>query len=162
MTDSGYARTNLLVATLQRAGRPMTTAELRDEATGLARAEGWPGVHVAETLSRRSIAALMRNLARSGARVSEGPCGFDPDARRPTPTYRAVHPDAHAPIPPPPEDEDASEAATAAGMDTAQMLAVIDIGDEVCGAVQRFLRDVQDIQRRARQRLHDAGWERGA
>lgn len=160
MSNHTHVRAQLLLATLQRAGRPMGTSDLRDEAAGLALAEGWCVTQLATYLSRRNIAALMRNMVRDTPHVQDGPAAYDAEARKPTPTYVATRPNPQAVIPPPPDDlATTDEPSPLQQMDREQMLAVLDVSDQICGAVSRFLRDMQDIQSRARRDLQAKGLE---
>lgn len=151
----------LMLCALLRAGKPIDSGALFDAVVGLGVCTGWPHDQL-ERLTRQSVAQRMRSLVRSG-RARQCGVGVDEDNRRPVPLYAPTTPyDVAAPVPEPTMDglpAHDGDGRTYDAMTRPQLLAVIEVSDEISAAVGRFMRDMSDIQRRARLALSGAGLE---
>ncbi|MGC1550509.1 MAG: hypothetical protein WA777_18460 [Rhodanobacter sp.] len=152
-------RNQLLLAALQRAGKPVGSEELLDLAVGLAVGSDWIPEQVA--LNRKSIAKRLQNMELTGEVVQCG-SGMDESSRRTTPLYKPTagyNPAAEVPPPPTvsskPELESPYE-----GLDRSQLLAVLDVHEAFAECVGRFMTDLNQLREKARRRLTAAGLER--
>lgn len=154
-------RNQLLLAALQRAGKPTASDDLLDAATGLALADGWEPEQVAE-LNRRSVATRLRHLEQGGVVRQDG-AGLDERARRTTPLYVPTGGwNARAAIPAPPatsEGRARRDASPYAGMNTAQLVALLEVHDSVTECVGRFLQDMNRLNEQSRRKLLAVGLE---
>jgi len=151
---------DLLLAALQRAGKPRTSGQLLDAATGLALAEGWDTEQRAK-LSRKSVAKRLQGMESRGLVRAEGST-FDEDQGRMTPLFLPVSGyDARALVPAPPSTEHApsSKASTYDGLNRSQLLAVLDVHDAFAECIGRFMADLSQQREKARQRLLAVGVE---
>jgi hypothetical protein len=142
MTDT---RNQLLLAAMQRAGKPLTSGDVLDEATGLAEAEGWQAQHLAD-VTRKSVSKRLQNMATgSTPLVLVAGSALDEASRRMTPTYApAAGYDVHAPIPPPPAAPPARANTPFDGLTTVQSVTLLDVQDELLAV---FGRQMQSMQR---------------
>lgn len=147
----------LIVCALRRGMKPLDSGQVLDRVHGLAAAAGWPEEPMA-TVSRQVVSRRLRALTEQH-RVQQVGVALDSAHRRPVPTYGPVDgydPDADVPDAPGQADEEA-ESLGYEDMSRAQLLTVIGVMDEVAGTVGRFMRDLEDVQRRAKRALTDAG-----
>ena len=150
------ALNNLLLAALQRAGKPQASDDLLDAAVGLGLAEGWEPADVC--LSRRSVAARLKNMEASGLVKCQG-VRIDDSNRQTTPTYVPVGGyNPNALVPPPPERA-AKQTTTPTtqydGMSRSQLIALLEIGDDIAGEVSRFMVSMERLVVRSKRRLID-------
>lgn len=150
MTD---ARNELLLSALKRAGEPLDSDALLNQASELALDHFWTPDHLTG-LSRKGVAKRCRDMAESGVMNSAG-VGIDAGSRRTTPKYAPVGGyEPQAPVPQPPELPAPPPMDSAyAAMHRIQLLAVLDAHDDVLECVSRFLREMTDVRERARRRL---------
>lgn len=157
-------RNDLLLATLQRAGKPLASDDLLDGACGLALDAGWDPAQSAE-LTRKVIAQLLKHLVARGV-VRVAGSKFDEGARRSTPTYEPTKGyDPHALIPTgptPPTRVDPNSTFNA--MNRAQVIAVLDAQDEMLSkfagglaGLQAFLTGFMATREKVRARLVAVG-----
>jgi hypothetical protein len=159
-------RDELLLAALKRAGKPLDSSDLLDEATGLALAD-WEPDQV--KLNRRSVAKRLQNMLTAGL-VTHAGVGVDDAARRTTPLFAPVGGyDAHAPVPLPPEArQPAKQSGPFEGLTTAQTITLMDVQDELLAvfvrqqkaqqqAQQLLFTELQAVREKVRGRLVAAG-----
>lgn len=172
MNDEAFReyRQDFALAVLLRSSRPMTAGDVAEHIAvlGLAEAhpeECWRGA------SPAAIAGHLRALETRGLVQKEGE---RPNMRagRPEPMWRPVAEyDRTASIPPAPLlDEEATDnfALTPPAptpdnpyenLSRPQLYTLLGVHDEISGACYRFLREMQDINERARRQLSAAGVE---
>lgn len=151
-------RNQLLLAALQRAGKPLASDDLLDAAVGLALAEGWTPEQTRE-LSRRSIAARLQNMLASGLVVQTGDA-LDDAARRLTPLFApAAGYNARAMVPgsPTPGRADTARESPYGSMDRTQLMAVLEAHDDMLECIGRFFTDLTTVREKVRRRLQAAG-----
>lgn len=150
---------DLLLATLRRASRAMSSDDLLDMASGEALANGWSAADTAR-LTRRSIASRLQGMEDKGHIRLDG-SKMDQVARRMTPCYVPVAGfDAKAAMPPPPRRVQVAEGDAGAnynGLSQGQLLTVMDAQDALIECVSRFLADLSVTREKARKRLETAG-----
>jgi DNA-binding Lrp family transcriptional regulator len=155
-------RDELLLAALKRAGKPLDSSDLLDEATGLALADWEPGQ---VRLSRKSVAKRLQNMLTAGL-VTHAGVGVDDGARRTTPLFAPVGGyDLRAPVPPPPaERPPAKQPGPFVGLTTAQTVTLMDVQDELLSlfgrhlqAQQQFFAELAAVREKVRGRLLSAG-----
>jgi hypothetical protein len=159
----------LLLATLARAGRPLSTGDLMDEATGLALHELWTSGDV--KLNRKRVAGIMQSLKDKGL-VKESAMTVDEEHRRPAPTYELVDRERNYPVPPPPTAKVSTMPVRAApppesaygDLSRTEMLVLLDAQDELLGVFARnmaamasFAHELAAARERCRARLVAAG-----
>lgn len=150
----------LLVCALQRSMREVTSEELLDMAMGLAESAGWTPADLAG-LTRKAVAKRLQSLASSGQAQQVGQ-SLDTRSRRLTPSWApTIGYDPDAEVPDAPAGRDAVRDDALDDMTPNQLRAVIDVGDDICGAVGRFFRDMEDVRDRARRKLAAVGLEPG-
>lgn len=157
-------RNQLLLAALQRVGKPLASDDLLDAAVGLALAEGWTPEQTRE-LSRRSVAARLQNMLASGLVVQAGDA-LDVASRRLTPLFAAAagyNPRAAVPGPPTPTRADAARSESPySSMDRTQLMVVLEAHDDMLECIGRFFADLTTVREKVRRRLKTAGLgERG-
>ena len=154
-------KNQLVLAALQRAGKPSGSEDLLDAAVGLATGEGWAPEQLSD-FNRRSIAKRLQNLEEQGL-VKPAGAGLDQRARRSTPLYTPTGGwDQRAPVPTPPalsSDIGRIGQRAHAAMDRTQLLALLDAQDDLLGVMHRFLGDLQAARERHRARLAAVGLE---
>lgn len=157
---------DLLLAALQRAGKPSTSGDLVDAATGLALAEGWNPEQAAK-LTRKSVAKRLQHMEKAGDVRTEG-SAFDTTLDRMTPTFVPVRGfNARAPVPTPPgEHAPTGKAGSYESMTRTQLIAVLDVQDEMLAEFARHLQEQERffvrlgaIREKARARLLAVGLE---
>ena len=150
---------DLLLATLRRGNRPMSSDDLLDTAVGEAQANGWSTADTAR-LNRRSIAVRLQGMEDKGLIKLDGG-KLDTGARRMTPCYVPVDGfDPKATMPPPPRRTQSTgddAPANYRGLSQSQLLTVMDVQDALIECVQRFLVDLSTTREKARKRLASAG-----
>lgn len=135
-------RNELLLATLRRAGKPLDSGDVLDEATGLALGEGWQPEQV--QLSRRGASKRLQHLVLEGHVKAAGEA-LDEGSRRMTPLYAPVAGyDLRAPVPAPPAVETVVKPSPHADLDRSQLLVLLDVQDDLLAV---FVRQMQDTQR---------------
>lgn len=149
-------RQALLLAAMRRAGKPVSSDTLLDEAAGLALANGWP-VGQVSSLNRKAVAQRLRMLVEAG-QARECGTTVDVAARRATPLYEPTAGyDARAAAPPPPAADPASvpprEASPYEGRSRQQLLALLDVQDSLLDCLRRFLVDLDAEREKSRARL---------
>lgn len=159
----------LLLAALCRAGKPRTSGELLDEATGLALAEGW-GSKQAAKLSRKGVAKRLQAMKDKGLVRTEGST-FDDDQGRMTPLFAPADGyDARALVPAPPQGQAAAVAAEAGspldGKTRTQILAMFDAQSELLAQFEAGMRmqlahmqQMNELREKLRARLMAVGLE---
>ena len=138
------ALNSLLLAALQRAGKPLASDELMDQAVGLGLNEEWP--HHSLKLNRKSVARRLTSMEEAGL-VRVVAQKRDPVSRRDTPTYEPSagwNPDAVVPAP----DSDAERQGTStrsvySDMTPRQRLAVFESHDIMLEGISRMLTHLQ-------------------
>lgn len=151
-------RNQLLLAALQRAGKPLASDDLLDAAVGLALAEGWTPEQTRE-LSRRSVAARLQNMLASNLVVQVGDA-LDETSRRLTPLFAPTglyNPRASVPCAPTPGRADAGRESPYGSMDRTQLLVVLEAHDDMLECIGRFFADLTTVREKVRRRLHAAG-----
>lgn len=141
-------RNALLLASLQRSGRPLTGEELLDVATGLGLDEGWTPDNL--RLDPKSVAARMVNLKREGL-VEIVEMKRDADRRADTPVYQPTagwDPRAVIPRPTPQAERRTSQARTTESpsdydaMTPRQLRSILEAQDLLLESTGRLLQHV--------------------
>lgn len=159
-------RKELLLAALQRAGKARTSAELLDDATGLALAEGWEPAQTAK-LTRKGVAKHLQHMEKAGLVRSEG-TAFDNDAGRMTPTFVPVAGfDPRAQVPSAPTAVESITPARPAdyeNLNRTQLITLLDVQDDMLAEFARHLQEQERffiklgaIREKARARLLAVG-----
>lgn len=159
-------RKELLLAALQRAGKPRTSGELLDDAHGLALAEGWTPDQTAD-ITRKSVAKHLQHMERDGLVRTVG--ATVDETRKPTPMFAPVDGfDLNALVPAPPMIERAltGKPSSYANLDRPQLLAVLDAQDDLLAEFARHIKDQElfferlgKVREKCRARLIAAGLE---
>lgn len=157
----------LILATLQRAGVPLASDDVLDQAYGHALNERWTVEALAE-LNRKSVASRLKGMVTSG-HVRVAGQQRDIAARRDTPLYEpSAGWDAGAAIPAPdsPPVRHNSDKSVYDGMTPRQRLAVFESQDMILDSLSRLLQHLQtgladmvQTREKARQRLLAEGLE---
>jgi hypothetical protein len=154
-------RNKLLLATLQRAGKPLDSAELLAQATELAMDYLWTPAGLGG-LTRKGVAKRCADMEAEGLLKQEG-VAMDGRSRRTTPLYMPVAGyDKEAKVPKPPAVQAPTREEPADpfnGMSRVQLMAVLESHDEIAECVGRFLNDMRTARDKARQRLQAVGLE---
>lgn len=150
------ARNDLLLATLRRACKPMTSGDVLDAAMGLAEAEGWTAQQLAP-LNRKSVSKRLQNMADAGA-INVCSDVLDGSARRMTPTYAApdLNPNACVPLPPS-EPVRAPKDSPYEGLEKSQLIALLDVHDSLAQCLTRHMQDLDSWREKSRARLAAVG-----
>lgn len=163
-------RDELLLCALKRAGRPLDSSDLLDEATGLALAD-WEPDQV--RISRKSVAKRLQNMLTAGL-VTQAGLGVDDVARRTTPLFAPVGGyDLRSPVPPPPVNAraPAKQPGPFDGLSATQAVTLLDVQDELLAvfgrqlqaqqhqlqAQQQFFSELATVREKVRSRLLAAG-----
>lgn len=172
MNDDAFReyRQDFTLAVLLRNFRPMTAGDVAEHIAVLGPAEAHPD-ECWRGASPAAIAGHLRALETRGLVQKDGE-RTNQRAGRPEPTWRPVAEyDRTAPIPMPPLlGDEASEdfALTPPAplpenpyekLSRPQLYTLLNVHDEISGTCYRFLRDIQDINERARRQLSAAGIE---
>lgn len=135
----------LLLAALQRAGKPLASDDLLDVAAGLGLGEGWTTTALAQLNSRKSVASRLRKMVSDGL-VREMSPKRDASARRDTPTYEpsaGFDPDAPIPSPDSISMRPNTDKSIYEGMTPRQRLAAFEAQSVCLESVARLIQQLQ-------------------
>lgn len=131
---------DLLLAALHRAGKPITAADLWDLAVGLATAAGWPRQEIAKGNPMKAAKLLER--MGTGANASVAIVGTTKENGNNRSLWAPLKPHIAAfPIPEAPQPD--AEAHTLDGLSREQVLAVFDATDDLSFELQRQRRELR-------------------
>lgn len=149
-------RNQLLLAALQRAGKPLTSGDVLDAAVGLALAEGWLPEQTAE-LTRKSVSKRLQNMVDAGLVMQSGQV-MDEASRRMTPTYEPIGPKLpNAPIPEAPSMPVRTKDADYADLSKSQLIALLSVHDAFASCHSRFMTDLDNWREKSRRELAAVG-----
>lgn len=134
----------LLLATLQRAGAPLASDDLLDQAYGLALNERWAPEAIAK-LSRKAVVARVKGMITAG-HVRVAGQQRDADARRETPLYEpSAGWDPAAPVPAPDSapTRPGTDKSIYEGMSPRQRLAAFEAQSVCLESVARLIQQLQ-------------------
>jgi hypothetical protein len=151
-------RNQLLLAALHRAGKPLTSGDVLDEAVGLALAENWKPEQIAE-LNRKSVSKRLQNMVDAGLIMMAGQV-LDESSRRMTPAYEPIGPRMPSmlipeapsmPVRTPTKEADYAE------LSKSQLIALLDVHDGLAQCHGRFMDDLERWREKSRSRLAAVG-----
>lgn len=150
-----YCR-DFVLAVLRDADEAMDAASVAEQIQIVALADGHPPA-AWRKCDPLTVSAHLRAMCEAGLVVKTGQTRC-PRNRRRVPLYVLADKSQPHRIPNPPRDEQAAaRLALSDRLNDSQLLTMLEVSDEVMGLVGRFMRDLQELQAQARQRLARAG-----
>jgi hypothetical protein len=159
-------RRDLLFCGLSRMGAPSTAAEVAEYVLSIAASEGHPR-EAFSALNPQMVAGILRGMEQAGT-IQRGESRYDASKGRDQPRWCVVNRDPRYPVPVPPDSDAEPAPAPAAraeprspyeALSRAQMITLLQVHDDIAGAVSRLQADLDEIVRTARARLAAGGME---
>lgn len=153
------------LSVMSKKGVAMTAADVSEHIQVVATMDGHPD-ECWRQCDPMTMSGVLRALENDGL-VKRNGDAKDRRAGRKVPLYVLVDPSCEHSQPEPPDDDEAPQASPAptpqkipnTELTIGQAYVLLEIGDEFFGTVGRFMRDIQELQAKARRKLADAGIE---